>query len=266
MINKVIHYCWFGGNSKSQVIEKCIESWRKFCPDYEIIEWNESNFDVNLFKYTKQSYDAKKYAFVSDVARLYIVYKYGGIYLDTDVELKKSLDDFIKYDAWFNWESNLFIASGLGFGAQKGSKYIKAMLDIYKKREFIKKDGTLDLSPCPKINTQCLLDYDKYLKRDGTTQVNNNVIYCDVNLCRQTLIHHGEGSWIEGKDKSLKEREYKDAYIKRVLRSPKVSNFIEKYMPNKIFDLYTFISYDMLEYGLLYYLKRMKINRRNENI
>ena len=85
MIDKVIHYCWFGGNQKSDLINRCIESWKKYCPDYQIIEWNESNFDVNMFDYTRQAYKEKKYAFVSDVARLYVVYNYGGIYLDTDI-------------------------------------------------------------------------------------------------------------------------------------------------------------------------------------
>ena len=149
MIDKVIHYCWFGYNPKSDLINRCIESWKKYCPDYQIIEWNESNFDVNMFDYTRQAYKEKKYAFVSDVARLYVVYNYGGIYLDTDIELKDSLDNFLGYDGWFNWESNLFIATGLGFGAQKGNKLVKDMLEDYKDKKFYKKNGSIDLTPCP---------------------------------------------------------------------------------------------------------------------
>ena len=128
MIPKVIHYCWFGGNHKSELINKCIESWKKYCPGYEIIEWNESNFDINICEYTKQAYDAKKYAFVSDVARLYIIYNYGGIYLDTDIELIRDFGDLLNYDAWFNWETERFIATSLGFCAQKGNEIVKFLL------------------------------------------------------------------------------------------------------------------------------------------
>ena len=101
MIPKIIHYCWFGGNPKPQILLNCIESWKKFCPDYEIIEWNESNFDVNFCAYSTRAYEAKKWAFVSDIARIKIIYDYGGIYLDTDVLLKNSLDNLLLYDAWF---------------------------------------------------------------------------------------------------------------------------------------------------------------------
>lgn len=95
MIPKIIHYCWFGGNPLPESAKKCIASWRKFLPDYEIKEWNESNFDVNIIPYTAEAYKAKKYAFVSDYARFYILYKYGGLYFDTDVEVIRNMDDII---------------------------------------------------------------------------------------------------------------------------------------------------------------------------
>ena len=264
MINKVIHYCWFGGNPKSDLINRCIESWKKYCPDYEIIEWNESNFDVNMFDYTRQAYKEKKYAFVSDVARLYVVYNYGGIYFDTDIELKDSLDDILKYDGWFNWESNLFIATGLGFGAQKGNKLVRDILDDYKNKQFYKKDGSVDLTPCPKINTLSLLKYNKMIKRDGTTQVHDNVIFCNRELYAPKLINHQAGSWIENKDESLTDKVYKDKYIKRKLRDPKLVAFLERHMSNKFFDMYVFFSYDILENGIMYFLKR-KINSIGRN-
>lgn len=265
MIDKVIHYCWFGGNQKSDLINRCIESWKKYCPDYQIIEWNESNFDINMFDYTKQAYKEKKYAFVSDVARLYVVYNYGGIYLDTDIELKDSLDDFLDYDGWFNWESNLFINTGLGFGAQKGNKLVKYMLEDYKDKKFYKKNGSIDLTPCPKINTSSLLKYYKIIKRDGTTQVYDNTIFCNGELYNSKLINHQAGSWIENKDESLNDKVYKDGYIKNKLRNPKVVDFLEKNIPNKLFDMYVFFSYDVLENGVMYFFKR-KIHsiRRNK--
>lgn len=95
MIPKVIHYCWFGGNPLPKSAQKCIALWRKYLPDYEIKEWNENNFDVNIIPYTAEAYKAKKYAFVSDYARFWILYKYGGLYFDTDVEVIKNMDDII---------------------------------------------------------------------------------------------------------------------------------------------------------------------------
>ena len=265
MIDKVIHYCWFGGNQKSDLINRCIESWKKYCPDYQIIEWNESNFDVNMFDYTRQAYKEKKYAFVSDVARLYVVYNYGGIYLDTDIELKDSLDNFLGYDGWFNWESNLFIATGLGFGAQKGNKLVKDMLEDYKDKKFYKKNGSIDLTPCPKINTLSLLKYNKMIKRDGTTQIYDNVIFCDEKVYNPKLINHQAASWCEKKDEILMNKIYKDRCIKRKLRNPQLIDFLDKHIPNKLFDIYIFFFFFVLENGIIYFLKR-KIGslRRNK--
>ena len=102
MINeKKIHYCWFGGNQKSDLILKCIDSWKKFMPDYEIIEWNESNFDINCNTYVKEAYNSKKWAFVSDYVRLWVIYNFGGIYFDTDVELINNIDDLLDCNAFF---------------------------------------------------------------------------------------------------------------------------------------------------------------------
>ena len=105
MIPKVIHYCWFGGNPLPASAKKCIASWRKYLPDYEIKEWNESNFDVNIIPYTAEAYKAKKYAFVSDYARFWILYKYGGLYFDTDVEVIKNMDDIIAKGAFMGCEN-----------------------------------------------------------------------------------------------------------------------------------------------------------------
>ena len=132
-IPKVIHYCWFGGNPKSKLIENCINSWRKKCPDYEIIEWNESNFDINCCDYVKEAYEAKKWAFVSDFARLKIIYDNGGIYLDTDVELISSLEKFLEYDSYFGFEDSEHINTGLGFGAVKHNPILEVMINDYFK-------------------------------------------------------------------------------------------------------------------------------------
>lgn len=156
-IPKIINYCWFGGNKKSSLINKCIASWKKFCPDYQIVEWNETNFDINSNQYVKEAYENKKWAFVADYVRLYAVYENGGIYLDTDVELIKGLDPLLKYDLFLASENNKLINTGLGFGAKKNNKYIKKLLDSYDNISFIdSKTNQPDLTPCTHRNTDTL--------------------------------------------------------------------------------------------------------------
>ena len=126
MIPKVIHYCWFGRNPLPSLAIKCIESWRKYLPDYEIKEWNEDNFDVNIIPYTQEAYQVGKYAFVSDYARFWILYKYGGLYFDTDVEVIKPMDDIIARGPFMGCEKDVSdtsvasVAPGLGLGVNPG--------------------------------------------------------------------------------------------------------------------------------------------------
>ena len=117
-IPKVIHYCWFGRGPKSGLILKCIDSWKRFCPDYEIVEWNEENFDVNFCPYAAKAYKQKRYAFLSDTARLKIVFENGEIYLDTDVELLRNLDDLLDCDAWFGYMSSVDMAGNIFHNGQ----------------------------------------------------------------------------------------------------------------------------------------------------
>lgn len=135
MVPKVIHYCWFGGNKKSNLIKKCIRSWEKYCPDYKIIEWNESNFDINLCPYVKGAYENKKWAFVSDYVRHYVLYEYGGIYLDTDVEVRKSFNDLLKFKI-LGFANNEIVASGLIMGSEPKDWLCKEILDSYIEEEF----------------------------------------------------------------------------------------------------------------------------------
>lgn len=164
MIPKTIHYCWFGRGELSAKAKKCIQSWKKYCPDYEIIEWNEDNFDVHQNEYTKKVYAEKKYAFLSDYARLKIVYEQGGIYLDVDVELVKSLDDLLENDAYFGFETKEFINTGVGFGAKKGSIAVKTLLEEYNQLL----DGTKAVIGCPKLNTEGVIKLG--LERNGQLQ------------------------------------------------------------------------------------------------
>ena len=164
MIPKKIHYCWFGRGELSAKAQKCIKSWKKYCPDYEIIEWNEDNFDVHQNEYTKKVYTEKKYAFLSDYARLKVVYEHGGVYLDVDVELVKSLDDLLENDAFFGFETKEFINTGVGFGAKQGSTAVKTLLEEYNQLL----DGTKDVIGCPKLNTEGLIKLG--LERNGQLQ------------------------------------------------------------------------------------------------
>ena len=187
---------------------KCIESWKKFCPDYEIICWNEGNYDVSKYKYTKEAYEAKKWAFVSDIARLDILYNHGGIYLDTDVEIIKSIDDLLDFEGFMGFEDKKQVASGLGIGAVKGSEVVKLLLDSYRDIGFIKADGSFDLTPCPVRNTRDLVKIG--LITDGTYQEINGFHFFERDvlapkeatsgrlkyLTKNTRsIHHYDASW-----------------------------------------------------------------------
>ena len=153
MIPKIIHYCWFGGNEKPEKAKKCIKSWKKYCPDYEIIEWNESNFDVNQNGYTRMCIQEKKYAFLSDYARLVIVEEHGGIYFDTDVEVLKAFDPLLEYEAFYGFENNEYVATGLGFGAIPHHISVQYMKNQYDNLL----DGTKGTITCPALNTEALV-------------------------------------------------------------------------------------------------------------
>ncbi len=206
MNNKTIHYCWFGGNPKPKLILKCIESWKKFCPDYDIKEWNEDNFDVTCCKYVREAYEAKKWAFVSDYCRFYVLYNYGGVYLDTDVELLKPLGELS--GTFVGFENNNRVNSGLIRGAEAGDLICGLMLESYAKSAFCNEDGTLNLLTVCDRETEILCSLG--MKRDNTLQfIEGTTIYpteyfnpMDMNtgkLCitdNTVSIHHYAASWV----------------------------------------------------------------------
>lgn len=169
MIPKKIHYCWFGNGPKGKKELKCIESWKKFCPEYEIIEWNESNVDLDMMPFVREAYDAKKYAFVSDVVRLWAIYNNGGIYFDTDVEIIKPFDEFLKNKGFIGFENKDYLNTGQGVGAEKNNSIIQEMFDYYKKLHFINKDGSYNLIACPQINTDIL--FRRGLQKNNKFQI-----------------------------------------------------------------------------------------------
>lgn len=143
MIPKKIHYCWFGGNPLPKDVQKYIRTWKKLCPDYEIKEWNEQNFDIHLNRYVEEAYQQKKWAFVSDVARVYALYTEGGIYMDTDVEVVKSLDPLLNVKGFLGFEGTQWVATNM-MGFEAGNEIVRNFLEAYDYRSFIKDDGTLD--------------------------------------------------------------------------------------------------------------------------
>lgn len=162
MIPQKIHYCWFGGNPLPDSAIKCIESWKKFLPQYEIVEWNEKNFNVNEIPYISEAYNAGKYAFVSDYARYKILFEYGGLYFDTDVEIIAPLDDIIAQGPFMGFEinatePNMGVNPGLGLGAEKGMQIYKEIIDSYKNRHFLNPDGSLNQTTVVAYTTEVLI-------------------------------------------------------------------------------------------------------------
>ena len=178
-IPKVIHYCWFGRNPLPESAVKCIDSWKKFFPDYEIKEWNEDNFDVNIIPYTQEAYEAKKYAFVSDYARMWILYHYGGLYFDTDVEVIKSMDDIVVRGPFMGIEVEAkgdeypLVAPGLGLGAEPKMELYKNILDYYAPLHFLSEDGSMNQVTVVKHVTNVLAD-------NGLKQTNELQEVCGV--------------------------------------------------------------------------------------
>lgn len=263
MIPKIIHYCWFGNNTKPDIVKNCIASWRKYCADWEIKEWNEVNFDVESIPYMKEAYEQKKYAFVSDIARLLIVYQLGGVYLDTDVELLGSIESLLKNDAFFAFESDRNINTGLGFGAIAKHKAIKKMLEFYKEKHFVV-NNRMCLVPCPTGNSESLSSLYSVFKRNGKSQKFSNISILGTSEYSRIAKHHEAGTWLE--TRKAVNRKYKDFWIKRFLRDPKKFDFIEKHFNMKTVELYTFFVYDLLEYGVIYYLKKFLLRGRDKKI
>lgn len=207
MIPKIIHYCWFGGNPLPELAIKCMESWKKYCPDYEIIEWNEKNFDLHYNDYVWEAYQAKKWAFITDVVRMYALSTYGGIYMDTDVEVIKPLDPYLKHVAFSGYENEHDIPTGI-MASEKGGKWVTDNLHYYDNKHFLKDDGSYDMTTNVVTLTNYMLPLG--LKQNNTYQDFPGLItfypkdyfcpksYFDgkIYLTDNTVtIHHFAGSW-----------------------------------------------------------------------
>lgn len=212
-IPPVIHYCWFGRKPIPDEYMQYINTWGEMCPDYDIIQWDESNYDVYKHPYIARAYNEKKWAFVSDYARLDIVYNYGGIYLDTDVELIKNLDELRKFRVYVGFESESFINTGLGFGAEEGHSLIGKFLESYDDIE----PGTY--IPCPQIQSKDMENLGltrnntfQYFDDEGVAVLPSEFLcpmeyrYKQLNITDKTVsIHHYSGSWLDNLSKNKKK-------------------------------------------------------------
>lgn len=224
MIPKIIHYCWFGKGEMPPLAQKCILSWNKYLGDYKLILWDENSFDIDSVQYVREAYKSKKYAFVTDYVRLHALYHYGGIYMDTDVEVLKPLDQFLCYPAFSGFEDEKSIPTGI-MASEKGGEWVKTQLDYYKNKSFIKLDGSLDLTTNVATITNLMVAEGFIL--NNKTQNFKDIItifpkdyFCpksystgELELTSNThTIHHFAGSWVPRASK-LK------AKIKRILPS-----------------------------------------------
>lgn len=157
MIPKRIHYCWFGRGEKPKLAKRCIASWKKYCPDYEIIEWNEDNFDIAAYPYAAYCYRQRKWAFLSDFVRLVVVEAHGGLYFDTDVELVQSPSFLLEHEAFFGFENAAYINTGHGFGAISHAPSVIAMLHTYLSLQ-PDREGNYPIIGCPELNTTALVE------------------------------------------------------------------------------------------------------------
>lgn len=245
-IPKVIHYCWFGGNPLPDLAKKCIASWRKFFPDYEIKEWNESNFNLSCCDYVKEAYQAKKWAFVSDYARFWILYNYGGLYFDTDVEIIKDMSDIIAQGAFIGCETVDKCAPGLGLGANPGLGLYKEILDFYSDIHFTTEVGHI---PTVVDYTTSILEKHGWTGTNKISKVSGIAIYppeyfCPYNFATGVMnitdhtvsIHHYAATWYSWMDKVIsgiercdKEKHPTSYRFRRIVSFPfRVINKIKK--------------------------------------
>lgn len=240
MIPKTIHYCWFGGKHIPSEHLKYIESWKKFLPDYNIVKWDESNFDVNAIDFTREAYSVGKFAYVSDYARLRILYEHGGIYFDTDVEVIKPLDDIIEKGAFMAFEKTSFagkdsilyvnVGLGLGFAVEPHNPIIREALDFYESHHYIYPDGHMEQITIVKIITDILKRHG-LSRSDVPTTIEGITIYpwdyfCPIEFMSSKLeitantrtIHHYSASWMSWTDKLKMKKGYYANKLRRIIK------------------------------------------------
>lgn len=238
MIPKTIHYCWFGKKDLPAEYKKYIASWRKYLPDYEIIEWNETNFDVNCIPFIQEAYGVGKYAYVSDYARLKVLYENGGVYFDTDVEVIRPMDDLMVRGSWMGIEKHQntpeardMVALGLGFAVEPHNPIIREIMSFYENTHYIFPDGQMKQIPIVPITTNVLQRYGLKKHTDQPYTIEGITIYpwmyfCPIEFMSSKLeiseytytIHHYSATWMSWSDKLKMRKGYWSQKIKRLLR------------------------------------------------
>ena len=234
MIPKQIHYCWFGRKPLPESARRCIDSWRRFMPGYEIVEWNEDNFDVDMIPYASQAYKSGKYAFVSDYARFWILYHHGGVYFDTDVEVIRPLDEILSEGPFMGCEKTISgavaVAPGLGIAAEPQMPVFQELMDMYSRMQFLNEDGSLNTVTVVKYTTDILSTHGFVPEDRLQVCAGLNIwpveYFCPVDYrsgkCTITpntyTIHHYAASWHSAKDKwaMLKRRFFTERQIRAI--------------------------------------------------
>jgi len=252
MIPKIIHYCWFGGNEMPELAKKCIKSWKKFCKGYEIKAWNEDTFDINSAPlYVRQAYESKKWAFVTDYVRLWAMTKYGGIYMDTDVEVVAPLDKFLKHQAFSGFESDIAVPTGI-MACEKDFPMFKKFLKHYDTAKFINDDGSLNITTNVELITEeCknngLILNNSFQIIEGFALYPNEY-FCPINMTsghyqrteNTSTIHWFNGSWLPDDQKQIKanDTDYysirNDRYLKKK-RKHKIAVVLRKILGDKLY-------------------------------
>lgn len=251
-IPKIIHYFWTSDNEMPELVKDCINSWKNRLPDYEIKRWSTENFNVNICQYTREAFEAKKYAFVSDYVRIYVLYHEGGIYLDTDVEVVRKLDDLLNDPAFAGFENNHTVATCM-IGSEKGNPIFKRFLDYYAVRTFVSTNGGYNLTPNPIPFTD--ICQQEGLVLNGRKQKLKNIVvypqdyFCPYDNSSEQLkatdntyaIHYFNGAWISEKKKMIidKRKRIIQKYGKNigyiyyglgVLRTEGIKSFLQEFI------------------------------------
>ncbi|MDZ4030840.1 glycosyltransferase [Kluyvera ascorbata] len=214
MIPKKIHCCWFGRGEMPELALKCIQSWKDYLPQYEIILWNEDNFDINSNRYVREAYQSKKYAFVTDYVRLFALYEHGGIYMDTDVEVIQSLDKFLHHSAFTGCEDDMMCVTGT-MASEKKHPWIGKLLKDYDNRPFILADGSFDKTPNTKVITDFTIEEYGWVPKNEYQEMKDGLciypfdVFCakewktgNIKISSATCtVHHFSASWHSRTDK-----------------------------------------------------------------
>lgn len=227
-IPKIIHYCWFGKKDLPNSAIKCIKSWEKYCPDYKIIKWDENNFDVSINKFCQQAYENRAWGFVPDFVRIWIIYNYGGIYFDTDVQVIKSFDALLSNHGFAGFEEgtsttgDFLVNFGQGFAAEPHNPVIKKHLELYEKMDFVLENGEFNKIPSPEYTTKILEGYGLNRNLNCEQKLENFTVYPHQYFCPKSFsdgvirktketysIHHFDASWFTPDDQKRKVERWK---------------------------------------------------------